>query len=124
MTNTWIWKTGQVGIARRGRLSDADGPVDLSSFDSVTVTFSRNAKSTPIISRAPCVPDVNQNEENALDGKGWFTFTTDAESGNIPVSSVGYVLEFECLQGDVPYYFPMNVDGEKTYGKLIIQRAL
>lgn len=123
-TDTWIWKIGQVGVERRARLSDADGRIDLSTFDSVTVTFSRTAKSAPIIDRAACVPDVNQSEENELDGKGWLTFTTDEASGNIPVSSIGYVLEFECLQGDVPFYFPMNADGAKTYGKLIVQRAL
>lgn len=124
MSSTWIWKTGQVGIERRGRLSDAGGRVNLDDFDSVTVTARRTKSSPPVIDRVACVPDINQTESNETNGKGWLTFTTDIDTGNIPVNTHGYLLEFECLQGAVPYYFPMNADGERTYGTLIVQRAL
>lgn len=124
-TNTWIWRKGQVGIVRRGMLSDANGRVNLDDFDSVEVTARRSVTSAPVIDRVACVPDANQTQENASDGKGWFTFTTDIYTANIPVNAVGgYLLEFVCMIGTVPYYFPMNADSTRTYNKLIVQRPL
>src|SRR5580765_6772450 len=123
MNDYWIWKKGQVGITRRGYLSDANGRVNLNIYDTVKVTVRRTPHAVPVIDRASCVPDANQNEENALNGKGWLTFTTDSNSGNIPVHT-GYLLEFECMRGAITDYYPMKEDNTRTYGRLVVQKPL
>lgn len=124
MASYWVIYRGQVGLVLRGQLEDADGPVDLSQFDSVSVTFAHNTVDTPVVIDAACVIDVNQSTEVGETGKGWLSYTTNSTSGNLAVNNTGYVGSFKCMDGSTPHYFPKQKDGSRTYFRFIVHEAL
>lgn len=124
MADYWVIYQGQVGLVLRAQLEDADGPVDLSQFSSVTVTLAASASATPVVTNAACVIDVNQSTEVGETGKGWLSYTTNSTSGNLAVNNTGYVGSFKCMDGSTPHYFPKQKDGSRTYFRFIVHEAL
>jgi len=117
-THIWTIMQGQTGAVRTGTLSDADGAVDLSQFDSVSVIASKTASSTPVIDELVTIdPDQVAN-------KGNFSFTFSEANAAIPVRTIGYLLAFKCMDGATPTYFPLNRRSERTYGRLVVQDPL
>lgn len=128
----WTWKSGEQGQTRRGRLLDASGGVDLTQFDSVTVTAKKTITSDPVIDAETVVPDADQtintgtsNESLAASvGCGWFTYTISTAAGTADVNKHGYLLEFRGMVGLTPYYFPKDKNGDQTYGRIYVQEPL
>ena len=118
MATTWLIYQGQTGAVRTGRLSDANGYVDLSDFDSVRVIAQKTKSSEPVIDELVTIAP------NQVTNKGLFSFTFSAPNAAIEVNAQGYLLFFKCLDGTDPTYFPLNRHSERTYGRLIVQRPL
>jgi hypothetical protein len=130
MSNKWVINQGQTGAVRRAQLKDASGAVDLSLFDSVSVTVSRSLSSTPVILDAPCTPDVNQTTEvfsngKSVSGKGWLSYTFDSTTANIAINkTTGYIGSFKCMDGANPTYFPLQENEERDFFKLFVKDPL
>lgn len=130
MSNKWVINQGQVGAVRRSQLKDANGAVDLSLFDSVSVTITPSVSSTPVIIDAPCVIDVNQTTEvfsngRSVSGKGWLSYTFDVTTANIAINkTAGYIGSFKCLDGANPTYFPLQENEERDYFRLFVKDPL
>jgi hypothetical protein len=119
----WVWTEGQIGIERRGMVSDADGRVDLDNFDSVHLLVSRTTSSTPVIDMATVDRDPNQSDESSeTSGKGWFTYTTDADAAAITPGA--YLLNIVGLLSGTRIYFPQNINDNQAYARLIIKKSL
>lgn len=119
---TWVWMQGQQGATRRAKLSDASGAVDLGQFDTVKVNISLQPRTALLVDVA-CVADADQSDVSSdTDGKGWLTFTLDATASGLQPGT--YYLSFKCMASSVPTYFPLSVDRERTYGKVIVRDPL
>jgi hypothetical protein len=111
--HTWVITQGE-GAVRTGTLSDAAGPVDLSQFDSVNVIAAKRIGATPVIDEAVTI------DPDQVTNKGKFSF---AFSG-VEIEPLTYLLSFKGMNGATPTYFPLNRNRERTYGRLVVQRAL
>ena len=111
-SNVWTITQGETGAVRTGTLSDADGPVDLSRFDSVSVIAARSASATPVINELVTI------DPDQVTNKGQFSFTFSAL--NAAIAPRRYLLSFKCMDGASPVYFPLNRRLEQSYGSLIV----
>lgn len=111
-TNVWTITQGETGAVRTGTLSDADGPVDLSQYDSVNVIVARSATATPVINAAVTI------DPDQVTNKGDFSYTFTAPDAAIAPRT--YLLSFKAMDGANPVYYPLNRRSDQTYGKLVV----
>jgi hypothetical protein len=130
MSINWVIMQGQAGAIRRAQLRDDAGAVNLSLFDSVTMTIAKTKTSTPVILNAACTPDADQTTEvkdaygNSISGKGWLSFTFNSTTAGIAMNDEGYLGSFKCMDGSTPHYFPLKINGERTYFRLVVHKPL
>jgi hypothetical protein len=122
MSSVWVISRGETGAVRTGTLyeSNASGeavPVDLSQYDSVYVVAKRSETSDAVIDAAVTI-DADQ-----VTNKGEFSYTFTADDAAIPVSTAGYLLNFRCMDGTNPTYFPLDRQSARSYGRLIVQAS-
>lgn len=116
MSTTWTITQGETGAVRTGTLSDADGPKDLSQYDSVSVLAAINSSATPVIDELVTI------DPDQVTNTGDFSFTFSA--GNAAIEATTYLLQFKCMDGANPVYFPLDRRGYQTFGRLVVQPAL
>jgi hypothetical protein len=130
MSNKWVINQGQVGAVRRAQLKDANGAVNLSLFDSVSMTIARDLNTTPVILDAACTPDADQSVEvfsngKSVSGKGWLSYTFNSTTANIAVNKIpGYIGSYKCLIGGNPTYFPLQKNEERDFFRLFVKDPL
>jgi hypothetical protein len=95
-------------------------PKDLTTYSQMQMKVTSTLGAV-IINNAPCVIDANQ-----MANKGKITCTLDitvaAQPGIVPGT---HRLEFNGLNAaGKQRYWPIDEDGERTYGTFIIQRSL
>lgn len=117
-TLVWTIFKGETNAVRTGTLSDADGAVDLSLFDSVNVIAAKTSTSTPVIDEEVTIAP------NQVTNKGEFSFTFSEANAAIAVRTQGYLLSFKCMDGLISHYFPLNRRLEQTFGRLVVHDPL
>jgi hypothetical protein len=115
----WVVKKEATNTVRTGTLSDADGPIDLTN-KTVTLNVRRTPTSTPIIDNAAVTKAANQS----TTGKGQISYTFTALDLDHEALTDGYLLEFKMVEGSRVDFVPTDEDGNRTYGRLIIQKSL
>lgn len=90
--------------------------VDLSG-KTVTMTVRKDLKTDPIIDDAACTPDADQSTNKGKCSYLWAEPATSKSAGT-------YLVEFKVTDGVEINFFPTDENGNRTYGKLIIQESL
>lgn len=131
----WTMFEGQTGKELRAQLREGvpgttdSVAVNLSLFTSVKVLVKKTATGTLLVNATPTL-DADQTTEvlNAqgvpISGKGFLTFTTEATAAALAVRTSGYLVQFKCMDGLVPHYFPLNRRLEQTFGRLVVHEPL
>jgi hypothetical protein len=117
---TWLYKHGQTGRVLTGTLRDAVGPINLTN-KTVTMYARRTKTSTPVINGAAVT------KVDAANGRISYTLVAnDTNPALVPENEAGYLLEFKLVDTitGLPDYVPLDVDGNRTYGRLVVQSNL
>lgn len=114
---TFTFKKGEIGKEIGFTLSDADGPVDLTSW-TVTLTVAERSSSTPVFSGEAV---TKRTQSGATLGQCYHTL--NSTTANITEKDYK-ACELKLTNGSQVRYWPVNKDSNRTYFSIEVQKAM